>query len=276
MMRPRVPRGYLSDASAFWAAPSDPRFSYCLYVPRLRHAGSRILVHIHGSHRTPETFRDLMAPFAEETGTIILCPLFPCGVADREDTSSYKRVFHEGLRYDLVLLDMVADAERRLGLATGRFVLAGFSGGGQFVQRFILAHPGRLLAASVGAPGLVTLLDPELPWWRGLRGLEAVIGAPVDMAALAALPLQVLVGDQDIRPEGVQSRPGSTLWMEGINDTGATRLERAAAFVESLRARGLTPRHDVIPGVGHDGFAMLDPMLDFVRPILTKLGEAQP
>lgn len=268
MTLPKLPRGYLSGASAFWAAPSDPRFSYCLYVPRSRRADSRILVHVHGSHRTPETFRDLMAPFAEETGTVILCPLFPCGIEGPDDTSAYKRVFTEAIRYDLVLLDMLADAGRRLGTDAARFALAGFSGGGQFVQRFLLAHPGRLLAASVGAPGLVTLLDPELPWWRGVRGIEAATGTPLDLAALRGLPLQVLVGDRDTGTEGIRSQPGSPLWMEGINDTGATRVARVAALVASLRAQGLSPVHQVVPGVGHDGFAMLEPMLSFLRPHL--------
>lgn len=61
-------------------------------------------------------------------------------------------------QFDHVLLAMV-DEIAPLPLAAGRFLMHGFSGGGHFAHRFFSLHPRRLLGASIGAPGMVTLLD---------------------------------------------------------------------------------------------------------------------
>ena len=47
----------------------------------------------------------------------------------------------DGIRYDLILLDMIEDmAKRYPGVHTDQFFMFGHSGGGQFVNRFLLAH----------------------------------------------------------------------------------------------------------------------------------------
>lgn len=65
---------YLTGSTAFFACRADPRFSYCLYVPRdYRAAGARLplLVSVHGATRTAQTFRDVFAEFAEEHQCVI-------------------------------------------------------------------------------------------------------------------------------------------------------------------------------------------------------------
>ena len=49
----------------------------------------------------------------------------------------------------------------------------GFSGGAQFAHRFLYIHPGRLRAVSLGAPGLVTMLDETRAWWVGTGGMAS-------------------------------------------------------------------------------------------------------
>ena len=50
------------------------------------------------------------------------------------------------MRFDLLLLAMVDEVERKYGIDARRFCLFGFSGGGQFVHRFYMPAS----AAAVG------------------------------------------------------------------------------------------------------------------------------
>ncbi len=68
------------------------------------------------------------------------------------NADGYKYLSEPCIRYDDILLDMVAEVKERWGLAGDRFGLFGFSGGAQFVNRFLLLRPRSLWAASIGAP----------------------------------------------------------------------------------------------------------------------------
>ena len=155
---------YDVGATPFFALQADQRVSYCLYVPKaLRDDPDpstwRLIVAMHGTGRTATTYRDGFAPLAERTRCIVLAPLFPVGLIEPGELSNFKRLKFHDMRFDLLLLSMVDEVTRKYGIDTRRFLLFGFSGGGQFVQRFHCVHPGRLAAVTIGAPGNVTLLD---------------------------------------------------------------------------------------------------------------------
>ena len=64
---------------------------------------------------------------------------------------------------DLVLLDLV-DHIAGQGIGDGsQFYLFGFSAGGQFTQRFGLAHPDRLVASVVASPSSHAFPDKYCP-----------------------------------------------------------------------------------------------------------------
>ncbi|MDB5359229.1 MAG: hydrolase [Rhodospirillales bacterium] len=48
-----------------------------------------------------------------------------------------------------------------------------------------MLHPDRLWAASIGAPGSVTLLDLTRDWWVGTRDVQARFGIAVDPDTMA-------------------------------------------------------------------------------------------
>ena len=50
----------------------------------------------------------------------------------------------------------------------------------------------------------------------------------------------------------INYKPGRAGYMDGINDTGRTRIERTRALHENLTASGVASRLDVVPGAGHD------------------------
>lgn len=236
---------YDHGATTVFSARSDPRFAYCLYVPPDAGADGRrpeLLVAMHGTGRTFMQYRDAFAGFARRTHCIVLAPLFPVGVRGDGNRNGFKYMAEGDIRYDRVLLSMVAEVEARYGLAFERFALFGYSGGGQFAHRFLYLHPHRLWAVSVGAPGSVTLPDPSRDWWVGVRDLEAHFGIRFDAAAVARVPVQVVVGEADLETWEITHREGGAHWMPGANDAGRARPERAAALARALEpwARGCT------------------------------------
>lgn len=243
----------------YFALQSDPRFSYCLYVPRKSPpAGYRLLVALHGTARHAEGYRDAFADFAEAKGALVLAPLFPAGIEGPEDLSDYKRLRSGTIPYDLRLLDMVAEVAARYPLREGGFFLHGFSGGGHFAHRFLLAHPQQLAGVSIGAPGIVTLPDPQADWWAGIRDFAAVFGHAPDLAAIARVPVHVCVGDRDTETWEITLAPGDGWWMQGAEwQAQATRIARAERLVQALREVGCDVRFDLVPGAGHDGAAMI-------------------
>lgn len=238
----------------FQACRFDRRFSYGVYVPpgytRERAAGFRILVAVHGSERAPETARALCTELAEETGCIVLAPLFPVAMTDDEELHNYIYLQYRGIRYDQVLLAMVDEVRTRFGLPAQRFWLAGFSGGGQFAHRFMYLHAAQLAAVSVGAPGIVNTLDASRDWFVGVRDVSALFGRPVDHAGLRGLPVQVVVGAEDTGTD-IMVQPPHVLYREGVNDAGATRVERARTLHRLLCDAGVDACLDIVPGAAH-------------------------
>lgn len=259
--------------TALFASKADQRFHYCLYVPPQVGRGAKVdlLVAVHGTTRTSFLeFRDGFAEFGRWNDVAVLCPVFPVGVRGDGARSGYKYMAEGDIRYDRVLLDMVAEVAAKYDQDWSRFAVFGFSGGGHFAHRMAILHPDKLWAASIGAPGSVTLLDPTRDWWVGIRDLKERFGIAFDREALAKVPVQMLVGDADLETWEITHQPGSTYWMDGANDAGRTRPERLKALAESFRAAGVTVQLDLVPGVSHDRMKVLGRVKDFLAGVLAK------
>jgi pimeloyl-ACP methyl ester carboxylesterase len=238
-----------------YACAFDQRFSYCAYVPEsYEEEGTQrypLLVAVHGTARDMIGNRNAFADFAERHQAIVLAPLFPAGITAPGELSSYKMVQPGPVRYDAVLLAMVEEMGARYRLADSRFALFGFSGGGHFAHRFLYLHPERLAAVSIGAPGVVTLLDLTHDFWVGLRDFERVFGRQLDLAAMRRVAVHMVVGGDDTETWEITIEPGNELWMPGADKAGRNRQERLLALKTSLEAHGIAVRHDVVPGVAH-------------------------
>jgi len=257
--------------TALFASKADPRFHYCLYVPPQVGRGAKVdlLVAVHGTTRTSFLeFRDGFAEFGRWNDVAVLCPVFPVGVRGDGARSGYKYMQEGDIRYDRVLLDMVAETAAKYGQDWSRFAVFGYSGGGHFAHRMAILHPDKLWAASIGAPGSVTLLDSTRDWWVGIRDLKARFGIDFDRAALAKVPVQMVVGDADLETWEITHQPGSAYWMEGANDAGRTRPERLKALAESFRAAGVDVQLDILPGISHDRMKVLGKVKDFLAGVL--------
>ena len=263
---------YDVGATPFFACAADQRFSYCLFVPETyQERGDDVyslVVAVHGTDRPASEYRHRLASFAREHKAIILAPLFPGGIGRPGDLHDYKFLDQGGVRYDLILLAMVDEVSDRYRVDANRFLLHGFSGGGHFAHRFFYLHAERLAAVSIGAPGMVTLLDDELPWWVGIEDTHERFGVTVDLDALRTVPVQVVIGGDDTDTWEITLSPGDRRWMPGANDAGVTRLDRIASLRTSLQAAGVEVRHDLIPGVAHEGFALLPAVEDFFASVI--------
>jgi len=250
----------------------EQRLSYCCYIPTsyAEKSDTRypLAVLVHGSLRDATGLRDQFIDFAEANQCVLLAPLFPCGIVERGDLHNYKRIAYQGIRYDLVLLDMVAEISEIYRLDADRFLMHGFSGGGQFAHRFFYLHPERLLGVSIGAPGLVTLPDPHKPWWVGLGGMEKQFGKAPNLDAMRKVAVEMVVGADDIETWDVTVKPGSANWMEGVNDTGETRVDRLRSLEKAFQDKGISARFDLVPGVEHAGGQVQEPVKAFFADLL--------
>lgn len=232
---------------------SDARQGYYLYVPRNLEKAAPVFVTVHGISRNAKEHAERFAPFAERYGVVVVAPRFgrkrfpryQCLTADRH-----------GHRPDAVLDDIVAEVRRALGLADSGLYLFGFSGGGQFVHRYLMAKPAKVERAVVGAAGWYTFPDVRKRYPRGTRVREG--RSPELDPAYLRVPIAVVVGDGDVeRNAALNQSPRID------RQQGATRLERGRNWVMAMRraarAEGLdTPyRFQALAGVEHNfGSAM--------------------
>ena len=265
---------YDLGSTTVYASRHDSRFPYVLYVPpEVLTPGNdvELVVVMHGTGRQFTQYRDAFAPFGRWNRCIVLCPLFPVGVRGDGERSGFKRLIEGDIRYDKVLLDMVTEVGERYGKRFDKFALFGYSGGGQYVNRFAYAHPERLWAASIGAPGNVTVLDDTKDWWLGTGGFERHFGKPFDLATLQRVPVQMVVGRADLETWEITVSEDSPMYMPGINDAGATRPERLRTLKASFEAAGIRVRFDEMANIAHNGMQVVEVVQEFFAQTLRTL-----
>jgi pimeloyl-ACP methyl ester carboxylesterase len=229
------------------ASRADPRLTYYLYVPRHLEKNAPVFVTVHGISRNAKEHAERFAPFAERYGVVLVAPRY-----GRKRFPHYQCLTPDrrGLRPDAVLDQIVAEVRDMLGLADSRLYLFGFSGGGQFVHRYVMAHPQRVERAVIGAAGWYTFPDPKRPYPRGLRARDE--HSPEIDPSYLRVPVEVVVGDEDIERNSALNRSAAV-----DKQQGRTRLERGrrwiAAMQQAAHAAGFdTPyRFETLPGVRH-------------------------
>lgn len=246
-LTPEVKKNLFGNAylNMLWHCPSDPRFPYWVHLPDCyfdeKDPHYQLMVIIHGTGCAVEQYIAEAKAWADAHKVALLAPLFPGGLIDPEDFNAYKLLSCDGVRYDNILLAMVADmAKRYPGVDGGRFFLFGHSGGGQFVNRFLLVHPERLKAASIGAPGRPTFLNFEEDYFWGVRDFAAHFDKEIDMEAVRAVPVQITVGEKDTE-------------FIGESPYGACRVERMKSLQKNFTQQGIHTELEILPGLAHPG-----------------------
>ena len=258
---------YHFGQTPFFAAQADQRFSYCLAVPDgYEEDGDErldLLVLVHGTERDPVAYRNLFTAFANEHRCIVLAPLFPVGIIEPGELHSYKYLEFHGIRFDEILLSMVDEVAALYRVDVDRFMLGGFSGGGHFTHRFYYLHPDRLHAISIGAPGVVTLIDESRDWPIGTRNLEEVLGRGLQLDAMRDVAVQMLIGGLDTETWEIATGPDSPFYLPGVNDECTNRQQKMRALMDDFAAHGIPSEQAIVPGVGHNAYEMVPAVKDF-------------
>lgn len=256
----------------FQASQIDPRFPYMLYVPRSYDEDGEkeysLVVWIHGTERGPFRFIESNAKFADENDLILLAPLFPANTHGHKDLENYKLIDYKGTRYDLVLLSMVDEVGSKYRLKSNKFNLSGFSGGGHFTHRFFYLHPHRLNAISIGAPGMVTMIDNTRDWWVGTKNLYARFNAHMNIHAMRKVKVQMVIGAKDTQGWGDEIEKDSPYNMgdypgASYNAAGKNRQERMKNLKKNYEDNDISVEMVVVPEVGHDESGMFADMQKF-------------
>ena len=110
----------------------------------------------------------------------------------------------------------------------------------------------------------------------GTRDVGARFGVSIDHAALRRVKALVVVGAADVETWEITHAPGSPHWMEGANDAGRTRIERATTLTKSLQDNGVSAELTLVPNVAHDMMGVLPVVKAFLRKVLRdqRKGEA--
>jgi pimeloyl-ACP methyl ester carboxylesterase len=226
-----------------------PSQIYYLYVPRHLVQPVRVLVSVHGISRNAREHAKSFAGLAEERGVVVIAPYF-----ERAHFPGYQRLAPDGdgMRPDQVLDEMVAEVRSLLGLPDSKLYLFGYSGGGQFVHRYVMAHPQKVARAVVGAPGWFTFPNLQRRYPEGLRVRPGTL-PPLAPSEFLRVPVAVVVGSRDTERDQtlrqsrrIDRRQGGSRYERGLRWVGAMQ---AAALAHGLD----TPyRFYTLPGVAHD------------------------
>ena len=274
---------YLVGHVPLMALQSDPRVSYALYIPPDHYSTAErklpLLTSVHGTRRGLSSLYTDLAAFADSAPCAILAPVFPAGLEGANDLDSYKVLKSSTLRSDLALLAMLGEVTHRWpGLRTDKVFMMGYSGGGQFAQRFAFLHPGRLAAASIGAPGSVTLLDAHQSWPRGIADVESIFARRVDAELIKQVPIQLVIGSEDTKVHGGEAfgkwlkqvkralaidNESSSSSMPATTSNGRVQILRE--LQENLQENDIECRFDVIPHVAHSAKGAQACMLQFIH-----------
>jgi len=239
-----APRGVIAER----VLPGDVPLRYYVYTPYT--CAPRVLVVcVHGISRNACEHVTTLWPLAERWGFALAAPLF----AD-PPFHGYQRLGWEAgsIRADLALTQMVEAAARFVDAPHDAILLFGFSGGAQFVHRYTMVYPERVMACATTAAGWYTLPDPEAIYPYGLQLRTSAVDSPLDPRRFLCVPMLVLVGGHDTSC-GASLRMSPRLTQE----QGSTRVERAVRFVHAMRASAralaLEPaiKLEVLTGAGH-------------------------
>jgi len=217
---------------------------------------------MHGVNRNADDYRDQWHELALEHDFLLVVPEF--SQKDFPGSNGYNLgylVDAEGksrprANWSYSAIEAIFDDVRgRFGMTTGRYSLYGHSAGSQFVHRYIFYVPEARVSQIVSAnAGWYMMPDysAAYPYGLGDSGIT-----PEMLEAAMAMPVTILLGEQDIDPDHPNLRRTPEAMAQG-----AFRLARGQKFFETSRAwaeRATAPfnwQMVLVPGADHDNVLM--------------------
>lgn len=172
---------------------------------------------------------------------------------------------------------MIDDARERLKKreleVDEKILMCGFSASGMFTNRFVVLHPDRVKAATIGSPGGWPILPLEE--WEGQRlnypvgvgDLEELTGEEFDLETYIKVPQYFFIGDQDTN----DSVPYSDSYDDPnrniiINTFGSDMIKRWKKAENIYQQVGTNAEFVLYQEVGHDRTEeMKEDIIDFFK-----------
>ena len=266
----------------FQSSKVDKRFAYQMYVPTDYDENGTteypLLVLVHGTERWPHKYLEGNQKFAEDNDVILLAPLFPVGThGGGKELENYKLIDFQDTRYDLILLSMIDEVSSKYRIRGNKFYLFGFSGGGHFTHRFFYLHPHRLHAISIGAPGMVTMIDDTSDWWVGTKNIYWRFNAHLNINAMRKVGVHMIIGENDTESWEDEIEKSSPYYMgenvpgSSYNAAGGNRQERMKNLKKNFEEHGITVTMETVADAGHEETPMFPNMQRFFLTHMRKI-----
>lgn len=213
----------------------------CVHLPAMTNVSIKkshllIVVHGYGARKNNSRGRQVVRRVATYWGQqvaaqnwVVMAPHFD----EKRFNNDYQRLNRSGLRADLRLNRLIEiTGELIPHLDANKSLLLGFSGGGQFVHRYLAFHGHLILRAVIGAPGWFMWPNPWLPYPLGMGEPDAPNKARERLRRLCRQKMLLLVGDKDI-DQGAYRK--TYYQMDLCTLQGEGRRERAANWFTTLK-----------------------------------------
>lgn len=224
---------------------------------------------------------------ADRLGVPLLVPVFPRPKSDPVDWSHYTHSLDRQTlqiddgpleRIDLQLLRMAEDAQTRVETdayaVADEIIMNGFSASGNFVDRFAVLHPNRVLSVTAGGLNGMALLPTAqaegrtLNYQVGIADVEGLTGEPVDLDALDDVNQFLYMGSEDSN----DTLPYTDAWTnDEIRETAKAVygedmiVDRFPLCQRIYEDVGVSAQFRVYDGVGHNPRPAFDDVVEFHR-----------
>ena len=228
---------------------NNPDQIYYLYIPLFSKINAPVFIAVHGIRRRAEQHATHFAPFAEQYGCILIVPYFP-----EDRFRGYQRLGFDGKgdRADRLLDQIIAEVNDHTDANTEKLFMFGYSGGAQFVSRYMMIYPHRVARIALAAAGWYTYPDLLQDYPMGIKRIKDHREIKFDPMKILSIPTSVLVGEKDT-PRDKELRKSKNI----DKQQGVNRLERNRRWVKvmraSARAQKLNTPYDfqILSGSGH-------------------------
>jgi poly(3-hydroxybutyrate) depolymerase len=240
---------------------------YQLYLPKA--PAKNIIVLAHGmlgknqqAAMQAKTYAERWIPYAEQHGLIIIAPVFDDERFGNlsQGYGGYRNLFGKHIGADDFVHQLVEQYRKQTRSGSNQFYLYGHSAGGQFVARYVVTHPERVIKAVISAAGRYSYPDDTVPWPYGAGLLNKKInwdnGAVIRHErvspqllnyARAADKVQIVIGAADTKAQDKRAA-----------HTGSNRIEFAYSWTAAMN--NLARRYNMaanirvhqVAAVGHD------------------------
>lgn len=207
-----------------------------------QHQPLRVLVALHGVGMRGEHFAQRLIDDADRSGWVLVAPTFTY-----RDWMDPHQLLADDLKYTQKLNAILETLPQRTGLKLRKHALIyGFSRGAQLAHRFAMFYPERAEAVVAISAGSYTLpsVNQAMPLPYGVGDLRKHLGRSADLARFKQIPFWIAVGAEDQRAGDAPRAFDAYI--------GKTRVDRAGAFHQALRAIGMDAWLGVFPNADHE------------------------